>query len=247
MLKSMHALNCPNCGAPLTDQSGQELWLCIYCHSLIRVGADETSPQPAVEKTVSEAEMAEIKQMLAEGKRGEARATYQNITQVSPEEAEKVVETMFKEYAFGVVRRQQLNNVGLILAFVFLLALVLSLGAWVSGRLHPAWAGVIAGFSVLNLLVFSGGILTMFKYLGAPKAKATIQHFTQTGKVQTRGGTVYTYKVLLEVHPEGNAPFQDTLIVPAREKNLAKIHPGAVIWVKYKPNQPGNLLFDGLT
>ncbi|MCB9133777.1 MAG: hypothetical protein H6636_00010 [Anaerolineales bacterium] len=243
----MHALNCPNCGAPLTDQSGQELWLCIYCHSLIRVAADETAPQPAVEKTVSEAEMAEIKKMLAEGKREAARVTYQQIAQVTPEEAEKVVETMFKEYAFGVVRRQQLNGIGIALAGLFVVAVVLSLGAWVTGALHPAWAGIIAGFSALNLFVFSGGIFTTIKYLGAPKAKATIQHYTQTGKVHLRGGAVYTYKVLLEVHPEGKASFQDTMIVPAREKNLAKIHQGAVIWVKYKPTQPGSLLFDGLT
>ncbi len=239
----MHSLNCPNCGAPLTDQSGQKLWLCIYCNSLIRVPTDDTEAA-TVEKTVSDAEMDQVKALLAEGKREEAVATYQRITEANPEDAEKAVGTMAKQYAYGIVRRQQLNGIGIVLVILYALALPLSLIAWSQGVLNPIMAIVIAGFSALNLLVFERAIRTMLQYMGAPKARAVIQHYTQTSKLPLRGGFVYTFKVLLEVQPTESEPFQDTLIIPVREKNLSKMRHGAAIRVKYKPGVEGSLLFD---
>ena len=238
----MQSLTCPNCGAPLTDQSGQKLWLCIYCNTLLRVPTDDT--ELTIEKTVSAAEMESVKTLLAEGKRDAAIPLYQQITGVPTEDAEKAVETLVKQYAYGIVRRQQLNGVGIALVILYALALPLSLIAWSQGVLHPILAIIIAGFSALNLLVFERAIRTTFQYLGAPKAKAIIQHYTPTSKVSTRGGFVYTFKVLLEVQPTGSVPFQDTLILPVREKNLPKMRSGAAIRVKYKPGVAGSLLFD---
>ena len=243
---SMHSFTCPNCGAPLTDQSGQTLWLCIYCNSLIRVPSDITTAQPTVEKTVSDDEMTGIKLLLLEGKRDEAVAAYQKIAQVSLEDAEKAVGTMTREYAFGVIRRQQLTRYGIALVSLYALALMLSLLAWARGGLNPVFAIAIAGFSAFNLWVFNRAIRTTLQYLGAPKARAVIQHYTQTGKIQIRGGTVYTFKVLLNVQPTNGVPFQDTMIVPVREQKLDKMRQGTAIWVKYKPGQAGTLLFDEL-
>ncbi len=238
----MQILTCPNCGAPLTDQSSQKLWLCIYCNTLLRVPADDTAP--TIEKTVSSAEMEPVKTLLAEGKRDAATTLYQQITGVPPADAEKAVETMSNQYAYGIVRRQQLNRVGIILVLLYALALPLSLIAWSEGILHPILALLIAGFSALNLLVFERAIRTMLEYWRAPKAKAIIQHYTQTSKVPTRNGFVYTFKVLLEVQPANSAPFQDTMILPVREKNLPKMRSGAAIRIKYKPGVAGSLLFD---
>lgn len=238
----MQSLTCPNCGAPLTDQTGQKLWLCIYCNTLIRV--DDNAATPTVEKTVSDAEMDQVKALLAEGKRDAATTLYQKITGVSTDEAEKAVETLVKQYAFGIVRRQQLNGVGIVLVILYTLALPLSLIAWARGDIHPVFAILIAGFSALNLLVFQRAIRTMIEYAGAPKAKAIIQHYTQTSKISMRGGDVYTFKVLLEVQPAHGIPFQETMILPVREKNLPKMRQGGAIWVKYKPGETGSLLFD---
>lgn len=238
----MQSLTCPNCGAPLTDQTGQKRWLCIYCNTLIRV--DENDATPTVEKTVSDAEMDQVKALLAEGKRDAATALYQQITGVPTDEAEKAVETLVKQYAYGIVRRQQLNGVGVVMVILYALALPLSLIAWAQGIFHPVLAIFIAGFCVLNLLVFERAIRTTIQYLGAPKAKAIIQHYTQTSKVPVRGGDVYTFKVLLEVQATHGIPFQETMILPVREKNLPKMRQGAAIWVKYKPGVAGSLLFD---
>lgn len=238
----MQSLTCPNCGAPLTDQSGQKLWLCIYCNTLIRVA--EGDAEPTVEKTVSTAEMDQVKALLAEGKRDAATALYQQITGLPAEEAETAVETLVKQYAYGIVRRQQLNGVGVVMVILYALALPLSLIAWRQGIFHPVLAILIAGFSALNLLVFERAIRTTIQYLGAPKAKAVIQHYTQTSKVPVRGGDVYTFKVLLEVQPAHGTPFQETMILPVREKNLPKMRQGGAIWVKYKPGEAGSLLFD---
>ncbi|NUM47863.1 MAG: hypothetical protein HUU38_24415, partial [Anaerolineales bacterium] len=134
----MQSLTCPNCGAPLTDQTGQKLWLCIYCNTLIRV--DDNAATPTVEKTVSDAEMDQVKALLAEGKRDAATTLYQKITGVSTDEAEKAVETLVKQYAFGIVRRQQLNGVGIVLVILYTLALPLSLIAWARGDIHPVFA-----------------------------------------------------------------------------------------------------------
>jgi hypothetical protein len=238
----MQSLTCPNCGAPLTGQSGQKLWLCIYCNTLLRVPADET--QPTVEKTVSDAEMEPVKALLAEGKRDDAIAAYERLTGVPHDEAEQAIETLVKQYAFGIVRRQQLNGVGIVLVILYTLALPLSLIAWARGDIHPVFAILIAGFSALNLLVFQRAIRTMIEYAGAPKAKAIIQHYTQTSKISMRGGNVSTFKVLLEVQPAHGTPFQETMILPVREKNLPKMRQGGAIWVKYKPGEAGSLLFE---
>lgn len=240
----MQALTCPHCGAPLTDQSGQKFWLCIYCNTLIRVPTDETTAQPVVEKTVSDTEMDQVKRLLAEGKRDEAITLYQRIADVPVEEAEKAVETLVKQYAYGIVRRQQLNGVGIVLVTLYTLALPLSLLAWTQGAIHPAFAIVVVGFSGLNLLVFERAIRTMIAYANAPKARAIILHYTQTSKLPTRGGFVYTFKTLLEVQPANGVFFQDTMLIPVREKNLPKMRQGTAVWVKYKPGQPGSLLFD---
>ncbi|GAB4581371.1 MAG: hypothetical protein Fur0022_41180 [Anaerolineales bacterium] len=241
----MHSLTCPNCGAPLTDQTGQKLWLCIYCNTLLRVPT-EPAAQLTVEKTVSDDDMTQIKLLLYEGKREEAVTAYQHIAQCSLEDAEKAVGTLTREYAFGILRRQQLTGYGIALVILYNFALVLSLLAWVRGVLNPIFALAIAGFSAFNLWVFSRAIRTTLQYLTAPKARAVIQHYTQTGKIQVRGGTVYTFKVLLNVQPANGSPFQDTMIVPVREQRLDKMRQGTAIWVKYKPGEPGSLLFDEL-
>jgi hypothetical protein len=240
----MQTFNCPNCGAPLSDQSNQKLWLCIYCNSLIRVPTDEASTTPTIEKTISDAEIDEVKELLAEGKRQEAVAAYERIAGATPEDAEKAVETIAKQYAYGVIRRQQLNGFGILLVILDTLALILSLLAWARGVIHPVFAMAIAGFSVFNLLVFERAIRNTFKYLRAPEANAIVQHYAHTSKVKMRGGYVHTFKLLLDVHPERGEPFQDTLIIPVREKNFHRMQQGLAIRVKYIPEEPGSLLFD---
>ena len=243
----MKSLNCPNCGAPLTDQSGQALWLCIYCNSLIRVDSDETAPQPALEKSIADAEMDAIKELLADGKREETIAAFQQVTGVSREEAEKSVETLEKEYAFGLLRRQQLTSFGVLLVILYALAFILSLAAWAQGVIHPVFALIIITFSGFSLSLFGRAIRTTLQYLRAPKADAIVRYFTHTGKTTLRGGDVHTFKILLDVQPNQGPPFQETLILPVGEKRLHRVQQGLVIRVKYLPGQPNSLLFDGIS
>lgn len=242
----MQALNCPNCGAPLTDQSSQKLWLCVYCHSLIRVPSDLALASPTLEKTITDTEIDEVKELLAEGKREDALQVYQKVTGVTREEAEKAVETMTKEYAFGILRRQQLTGFGVLLVTLYALALGLSLLAWVRGVLHPVFAILISAFSAFNLFVFERAIRTSLQYFTAPRANATVRHYTHTGRTKMRGGEVHTFKVLLDVQPQQGQPFRDTLILPVGEKKLTRMQQGLIIQVKYLPGQPNSLLFDGI-
>jgi hypothetical protein len=171
-------------------------------------------------------------------------AAYQRFAEVSHEDAEKAIEMMEKEFLWGVVRRQQLNGVGVVLVILYVFALPLSLIGWSQGVIHPVLAIIVAAFSALNLLVFDRAIRTTIKYLRAPKARAIVQHYSHIGKVKLRGGEVHTFKTLLEVRPEQGTPFQDTMILPVRERSLLRMQQGTAIRVKYIPGEAGSLLFD---
>jgi len=232
---------CPNCSAPLTDQAGRRYWSCAYCHSLIAVPA-EGGAAATVEKTISDAGIAPVKALLAEGNRAEAVAAYQRLAGVSPEDAAAVIETMMRQYAYGVVTRQPLNDWGIGFLALCALALPLSLIAWAQRMVHPVIGLAVAVFALLNLLAFSRAIVTMLRYWSAPSAKAVVQRSTEISKTPIGRRIVHTLKVLVEVRPTEGASFQDSLIVALRAENLEKIREGSTIWVKYRPGVAGSLL-----
>ena len=240
MLESLH---CPNCGAPIHPNPNQGLLICLYCNAAIRIQPETSQPQVAAEARLDDDRMAQIKQLLLDGRQEEAVRLYQQQTGAGPQEAQEAIGDLGKQISIDVVRHQVLRPFGMLFVVVITLVLIVSVAAGLLGRMHPALAIGLAGFAALNLFFFAPGIRATLEFLGAKVAPATIVKVAPVGTATMRGQTVYSFKFLLDVQPENGQPFQSELLVPVRSASLAKAQPGAVILVKYLPHDPTRLIF----
>src|SRR5262245_11515245 len=240
MIDSLH---CPNCGAPIYPGPNQGLLICLYCNTSIRIQAQNDQPQATAEASLDADMMAQLKQLLLAGQQEEALRLYQRQTGADPREAQAAIGDLGKQISIDVVRRQTLRPFGILLVVIMALLLVVSIVAGLLGRMHPALAIGLAGFAALNLFFFAPGIRATIEFLGAQIAPATIVKLAPVGVASMRGRPIHTFKFLLEVQPENGQPFQSELLVPVRSESLLRAQPGAVIWVKYLPQNPTRLIF----
>jgi hypothetical protein len=239
------ALNCPNCNAPLPMPGAGGLWVCLYCNSLVRLQAPTgEAPRAALAGAVAPEAMAEIKQLVLAGRRAEALERYRQAAQATPEEAEQAVALLARALSAAVIRRQQLNALGLFLVGSSAVAVAALLALAARGALAPQWALLLGLGPLAMLAVFAPGIRTSLRYLGARAAPAAILQHTYIGELQPGQRPIYTYRLLLEVRPPGAPPFQAELMLPVRHQSLAALRPGALLQVKYLPGDPASLLFD---
>ena len=85
----LEALNCPNCGAPLHIQANQDLALCVYCDTTIRINHSGSGEASLTQQTTLQAEDAKlIKSLLLDGKREQAIACYDKSLALSPQDPE---------------------------------------------------------------------------------------------------------------------------------------------------------------
>ncbi|HRQ37731.1 MAG TPA: hypothetical protein PLD25_07435 [Chloroflexota bacterium] len=241
----LESLNCPNCHAPLDYSPGQTLCICLYCNSTIRIHHDTPQPEATADTTVSESDMAEIKELLLAGQTATAVQRYQQIAHCSQSEAQTAVTNLSTQISFTTLRQQQLSRGGLIFFVILLVGLAWALVGGLTGQLHPVMVIVITGFALLYIALFGKGFLVSLRYLRAQKGVATVQHFTRISS-HTGRRSFHLFRIIVEVQPETGSPFQTEMLLPVRDRSLDKLHQGTRFGVKYLPGDEDSVIFNKL-
>ncbi|MCI0579486.1 MAG: hypothetical protein L0332_29785 [Chloroflexi bacterium] len=244
----IESLNCPSCGAPLQIEANQSLTICLYCNATIRVThpAGGTPTQLAAEQTLSQDVAGRLKQLLLAGRSAEAVELYRTETGATAEEAGRAVQSLGQQLSAGIIRQQPLNAFGLLLVLLVLALLAGGLAAGVSRLISPVLAIIPAFFGLLLLLFFGRALGTTLAYWGAKSAPASIVKMAPIGELGTSMGKIYTFRMLLEVRPDGRDPFLTEINLPVRQSSLEKLTPTTVLRVKYRPDDPGRVVYEGV-
>jgi len=232
------AITCPSCGAPLLPAAGTVL--CVYCNSAIRLQA---GGEAVVERSLDEGQMARIKQSILDGKRPEAVAEYQQATDANLAEASRTIEELENGLSMGIVLGQQLSPLGWLFFCGSLLVFFGAVYASLTGLLNPWMAGLLALLSLANLVFYARNLRTSLQFLGAPVARAMVIKLVPVGEVKLGRQMVHTFKVLLQVYPEDAPAYQAEMLLPVRDKNLARVRTGVDFKVKYLRENPQRLVY----
>jgi hypothetical protein len=237
----IESLSCPNCGAPLRQPVPKDTWVCVYCNSLIRMQPGQS--QAVLHTSLDAGGMNEIKQLLVSGQRADAVQRFQRLSGLAAEQAEAAIDQMAADFSIHTLYQQQLTPVGILMVSLSLIIFPASLLAWWMGRLNPWLAAAMAITDSFGLFVYGRGGLTTLRYWNAPTAPAATLQFTQIGAVKLGRTRLHTFLILLEVRPKDAPAFQARAIIPVREENVARIHQGEIIQVKYLPGNPDSVIF----
>ncbi|HEU4327978.1 MAG TPA: hypothetical protein VFS21_32880 [Roseiflexaceae bacterium] len=237
-------LRCPSCGAPAPARPAGELWVCVYCDSVVRLSAGEAGPEAAVERTLPADQMPAIRQLLLAGRRSEAADAYRQASGADEQETAQAIESLAREISLATVRGQQLSRYGW--AALGLSALGIALVAWAgwTGALSPLAALALAVFPVSLVLLFLPNLRVSLRYLTAPRAPATVERTAYIGLVRVRTGPIHTYRILLRVQPPDAPAFPAELVLPVRDQNRHKLAAGATFDVRYRSGEPDSVIFD---
>jgi hypothetical protein len=241
------ALNCPNCAAPLQVEANQALTICLYCNSNIRLtdpGANQV--QPAADPTLQTDTVEQIKQLLLAGRQPEALLLYREKTGASEAQAVQTIRNLGNQISAHIVTGQQLSNSGIFLVVFAFLALFAGLVTAASQTLPFILAAALIVVGLFFALILGRSFLTSLRYLRAQTAPAAVLRLAPIGQVQTSGGPVHTFRLLLEVRPSHDPPFQAQMNMPVRQHNLAHLHENTILQVKYLPNNPDSVVFNKL-
>lgn len=239
----LEALNCPNCGAPLHMQPNQDLTLCVYCDTTIRVNYSTSGEASLKKQTTLQAEDAQlIKGLLLDGRREQAIEAYQRIAQVSKEEALKAIDALARDAAFKVIFNQRLNLAGVLMLCGYMALLGLSIWA----RMNEVISVNISRVAVILILFLSAplvrGLGTTLRYFSARSGVATVLKYAQIGKA----GKAYAFRLLVNVQTENEPAFQTEMSLAVGEQRISKLQNGLRLNVKYLSGQPDSVLYEGV-
>ena len=115
---NIESLNCPQCGAPISIQPGQNLAVCVYCDSSLRIQSETPANVAATRiPEISAGVIDELKKLLVMGKNVEAVNYYAQKTGFTDYEAGLAVETIKKSIGY----KPPLNTSGLLRLLALLL------------------------------------------------------------------------------------------------------------------------------
>jgi len=226
------SLNCPNCGAPLQFENGQNRTLCLYCGSTIQ--AEPTAGASAVTFTLPEDVHQQLKQLVIDGRQAEAIELYRQRANVTQAEAAQTLRRLVTDLTRRTLVQQPLSNLGLALVF-----LIDSLGAVITllGIMHENyWAMALGiGAIVIESLIFAAAIYARLLQQFGRVAPAVVRRFTRLGEVKLRGQSqpLPVVRLWLEVQPRQQATFQTESNIVAKPQTYAQLKSGLVIEVKY--------------
>lgn len=238
----LEALNCPNCGAPLHIQANQDLTLCVYCDTTIRINYSASGEASLKKQTTLQTEDAQlIKSLLLAGKREQAIEAYQRIAQVSKEEALQAIDELARSAAFKVIFSQRLNPVGILMLCGYMALLGLSIWTGINGIISTTvlWIAIILILFLSWPLI--RGLWTTLRYLGSRSGAATVLKYAQIGKA----GNAYAFRLLVNIQTEDRPDFQTEMSLAVGEKRISKLQDGMRFNVKYLPDQPDSVLYEG--
>jgi hypothetical protein len=237
------SLNCPNCGAPLPAHVGQALAVCLYCNSAVRLQPEQPTAQVAA--TVDQAEMAEVKQLLLDGKPEQALERYQQASGLALDESRLAFDELSRRLSLGVVRGQQLTRAGILWVIAYALSAALSLGLW-AARLIPLWLGLLMmGYSAMMLLFYFPALRATLAFRQGKSAQARVVKLAPVGVTKFGRTRVHIFKLLVEVTPQDDgAAYPAEMLLPVREQNLPRAKPDTILRVKYLPHDPQTIIYD---
>lgn len=235
--------DCPGCGAPLAVHEGQRHVICAYCDSSLRIELPAPGgPQVAVrlsDEQVPAAEIERVKQLVLDGRRGDAIAHYAAVAGLPVREAEQAVDLLIVPELGRLLRRAPVD-----LFYSFVLTLVIGgvtgfgvrwgvLGTLAGDLPGPA---VVAAVSALLLVLHLRWLIpklvsTYVARRGAP-GHARVVKRTLLRPDYVKGGSAVL--LLLEVRPATGDPAflaEEALLV--RTTSLDKLLPGNVFRVRY--------------
>jgi hypothetical protein len=237
------SFNCPNCGAPLQLNSPQNLAVCLYCDSTLRLQANPAAPAVSVETTLPAEHMEQLKQLLLAGQPEQAIQLYQQQTNANLAEAQETIADLGRQISFKTVLHQPLNTFGLVLVGVCACILVLSIWGGLNGAMHPFVTLALVGYTFIQLFIIWPSLLKTVKFWRGKVAPATVLKLALIGVSKIRRTEVHTFKVLVEVQPQLELAFRAEMFVPVRAKSLERFHVGTVFTIKYLPGDPPELIF----
>jgi hypothetical protein len=242
MIASLSMVTCPNCGAPHRITAVGRVVLCIYCNTSLLVGrpgldggggeALGVSAQPVAKEDVER-----VKQLLVDGRRGEAVDLYAQLASVPRPEAETAIDAVVVSSYFALTRDVPINGIG-ITAYAVLIAAGLGAAGWAAGQAldgAPAWFALTA----LGLLFAAWLVVSLARHLRS----TLVARFGATGRARVlRSAVLREMKqrdcslvaLMFEVTPDdGSAPFVDQENLLVLNASLEKFAVGNVMRVRF--------------
>jgi len=239
----IESLDCPNCGAPLDVKPGQEITVCLYCDSCVRVHIDGDDTTLRVPRTEVPADiMNRVKELVLAGKRDEAAELYSKEANISKEEAIKAVRVIYERIETRILLDRPLSGAGILYVLILLTLFFMSGYYGLITDIDSSFLNILAWvlfiFSAISLLSVSRTIITTFKYLPGKWTEARILKFAKIGERKN----ITIFRLLLEVIPKSGERFQAQTNLPVRIKSISLIETGREISVKYLPNNRNSII-----
>jgi len=239
----IESINCPNCGAPLDLKPGEEVTFCQYCDSSIRISKHEaTGEQNAVHSAIPKEVIEEVKNLLSSGDKAKATELYRKAANLSESEAENQIEVFLSGITNKIILDRPLSFKGILFSLFFLLILLSSMYALLSGNQYSLLVKIILWvllvFSALNFFSLGRSIVATIKYANRKWTRATVLKFFRI----SQNKKLTFFKVLVEVYePDGNTFRTETKIM-IKNPDVAKLQEGKNIEVKYLPGAKDNVV-----
>lgn len=243
---NVESLHCPNCGAPLPLQPMQTLAACMYCNSTIRITPGAAPVATRAAEVPPEA-IDEVKRLLLLRQHAPAVSYYAQAAQVDAAAAELAVKGIERTMAYF----PPLSSAGIVLLAAFdLIGLAGLLGGVLLVQRGSVFVGALvlavsALFTAANLWVLGRGLPGFMLSLNGRPAAAQVLKTWLIRTDTVRGQPVALTRLLLEVRPDGAAPYQAEANIYVREVSQAKFAPGAQVQVKYDPHAPARVVVEG--
>ena len=243
MKTQVESLDCPNCGAPLDVKPGQEITMCQYCDSSIRIHFDKDKLEKAVPRTeVSTEIMNKIKELILSGKKDEAIELYSHEAKINKEDAANAVKVIYDRIETRILLDRPLSIVGamftLLLLFIFFISGYTVFIADTDSTIIDIISWILLIFTGISLLSVSRTIITTIKYLPGKWTNARILKFARIGEKKN----ITIFRLLLEVMPGEGKNFQAQTNLPVKNTSLGVIAEGNVLMVKYLPGDKSSVI-----
>jgi hypothetical protein len=243
------SLHCPNCGAPLSFNTGQTLTICVYCNSSIRISQHEKDP-PTVCRIpeISSEVVDEVKRLLVMSLATKAVSYYIKETGVSQTEAQAAVSSMGKTIGY----RPPLNAKGLFILLCLASVSIAGLGGGLFllyRDLPLPGAGAIAAaavFAYMNWFAFQSSLKAYFiAARGIPADAVILKRWHVTSYPLKQGGQSFLLRLLVEVRPVDRPAYQAETNCLTGEERQEQFNVGSLIRVKCKRKNPGEIVVAG--
>ncbi len=241
----LQSLSCPNCGAPLKSAATHTRLVCLYCNSTVRIEGDTQPPSVAVDSTLDETEMREIKQLLLDGHKSAALELYIEKTGAGGEDASEALKDLSQKLSLDIVRQQQLTPTGIALVAGYALLTGAGLYLTIFGGVHWLISVIAMLYGAWMLYFYFPALASTLAFRKGKLAKAHVLKLAEIGTTRIGRQRVRVFKLLVEVQPlDGTPPYPAEMTLPVREQNVPRTQPGTTIQVKYLAGEPERVIFD---